>query len=437
MKQNKFKKNYKHIKDDTEITPQKPNKKPIFERRSKKLKTLNNQNVDKILKMVKNILNKELYKESNKEAIEKCETDDTSTSQSSTQEKTNEKSLISSHSFKKLIKIDQIKSSIEEDESKNKSDDEYEKIDKKINQNRNKHLELMQEKEEEIRKKDCLNFNYNIKSIFTNKGKIKEEKETDKDKDKDKDKDNNENKEKDKEVFVLSIYKKDHENIRKLYYSQLLLKKVWKPINDSKRHNSLIIFDWDDTLLPTSFLSTRGIFEEKNELNEKDQGKINKLENSVKKLLTIALSKGDVYIITNAGDGWVEFSSEKYYPNIKELLDKIEIISAREKYAEKYPEQSSKWKIEAFLNLKKRLNDDLITNIICVGDSVFEMEAGRILASKFIHAVIKTIKFREKPKPDELNKQLNLVLNQFNSICTSSKNLTVRVERKKKQDEDE
>ena len=101
MKQNKFKKNYKHIKDDTEITPQKPNKKPIFERRSKKLKTLNNQNVDKILKMVKNILNKELYKESNKEAIEKCETDDTSTSQSSTQEKTNEKINRKAHSTQK------------------------------------------------------------------------------------------------------------------------------------------------------------------------------------------------------------------------------------------------------------------------------------------------------------------------------------------------
>ena len=78
------------------------------------------------------------------------------------------------------------------------------------------------------------------------------------------------------------------------------------------------------------------------------------------------------------------------------------------------------------------MNDELITNIICLGDSVFEMEAGRILASKFIHAVIKTIKFRENPKPEELNKQLSLVINQFTSIYTSSKNLTVRVEKKKK-----
>ena len=428
MKENKFKINCKQFsKDDTDISWPKLNNKIIFERRNKKSKTLINQNVDKLINKLKNKFSKEVKIEGIQK-IQKNGKDDTSSIPN--QEKKNsskEKSLYSSHSSQKLIK-----SSIE-DETKNKSDDEYEKIDQKINQNRIKHLELMQEKEEEIIKKENINFNYNIKSIFNNIGNIKAEKETEKETDKDKD--TNENKE--KEVFVLSIYKKGQENIRKLYYSQLLLKKVWKPINDSKRHNSLIIFDWDDTLLPTSFLATRGIFEDKNELSEKEQGKINKLENSVKKLLEMALSKGDVYIITNAGDGWVEFSSEKYYPNIKELLDKIEVISAREKYAEKYPEQSNKWKIETFLNLKKRLNDDLITNIICVGDSAFEMEAGRNLASKFIHAVIKTIKFREKPKPDELNKQLNLVINQFNSICSSSKNLTVRVEKKRKKEEDE
>ena len=118
-----------------------------------------------------------------------------------------------------------------------------------------------------------------------------------------------------------------------------------------------------------------------------------------------------------------------------DILGKIEVISAREVYEKKFPEDSKRWKVESFLNLKKRLNDELITNIICLGDSIFEMEAGRILASRFIHAVIKTIKFREKPKPEELNKQLNLVLNQFDSIFTSSKNLTVRVEKKRKKDD--
>ena len=360
-------------------------------------------------------------------------------------EETSEK--ISSHSSNNLIKIDGIKS-FSEEENMNKSDDEFEKLQKKI-KNSNKNLkghsdeeeeegegeekekesnkeEEINKKEEEINKKDNINFDKNIKAIFNNIGKINIQK-PEKEKEIDKDKENNE--------YELKIYKKDEQSIRKLYYSQLLLKKVWKPINDSKRHNSLIIFDWDDTLLPTSYLVPRGIFEDDIELSEKEKAKIKKLENSVQKLLSIAITKGDVFIITNAGDGWVNFSAEKYYPNILDILKKIEIISARELYENKYKDDSKKWKIETFLNLKKRVNDDLITNIICLGDSVFEMEAGRILASKFIHAVIKTIKFREKPKPEELNKQLNLVLHQFESIYTSSKNLTVRVERKKKREE--
>ena len=57
-----------------------------------------------------------------------------------------------------------------------------------------------------------------------------------------------------------------------------------------------------------------------------------------------------------------------------------------------------------------------------------------ILASKFSEAFIKTIKFREAPKLDELLKQLKLVYAQFGSIYSSIKNLTIRVERKKKEE---
>ena len=425
---------FKHFpKEDYDgISIQKLHIKTKNERKKKKPKSLPKRNVDKIINIIKNLNSKEINKENN-ETKERNHTNE-STGQSQNEEKeqndTEEsRTLFSSHSSTKLIKVEEIKDS-SDDESKIKSDDECGTIDKKKTR-KQKFEELKEKEEEEINKKDNINFNNNIKKIFNNIGNINIHKF---EKDIDKGEDNKDNKNKEKDDLVLNIYKKE-EKIRKLYYSQLLLKKVWKPLNDSKRHNSLIIFDWDDTLLPTSFLAPRGIFDDESELNEKDQAKINILEDSVQKLLTLAITKGDVYIITNAGDGWVDFSAKKYYPNILELLNKITVISAREVYEDKYPEDSKKWKIESFLNLKKKLNDSLITNIICLGDSIFEMEAGRILASKFIHAVIKTIKFREKPKPEELNKQLNLVLNQFNSIFNSSKNLTVRVEKKKKKNE--
>ena len=220
--------------------------------------------------------------------------------------------------------------------------------------------------------------------------------------------------------------------IRSSYIATLILKKVWIPTSKTKTHNSLIIFDWDDTLLCTTFLTPKGYFDEDIQLNDKDKEKVQKLEISVLNLLEISVAKGDVYIITNAGPGWVEFSAEKFYPNLRKVLKKIKIISARGFYEKEYPNNSREWKIQTFLNLQKDLNTQLVTNIICCGDSVFEMEAGKILASKFKQAYIKTIKFRESPKPEELNKQLRLVIDQFNGIYSAVKNLTIRVEKKKK-----
>ena len=353
-------------------------------------------------------------KSTKSESFEKDSIDDTehsSKSQINNEESKKPIKKVLSLSCNNLLKIDNIESPIEEPK-RNISDDESEKMNRELNKPNKIYLEKL--------KKNNIDFSNNMKNIFNNIGNITRFKS---------DKNIDENKE--ESEFSLKCYIKS-ENIRKVYYSKLLLNRVWIPLNDSQRHNNLIIFDWDDTLLPTSFLLYKNKIELDNKLSEKDQAKIIKLEQSVKNLLTLSLSKGDVYIITNAGEGWVEESAKTYYPNIKEILEQIEVISARKDFETKFPENSKLWKINAFLDLKKRLNDTLITNIICLGDSIFEMEAGKILAANFIHAVIKTIKFKENPKPEELNKQLNLVLNQFNSIFNSSKNLTVRVEKKKK-----
>ena len=385
-----------------------------FIKLEKKQKKYNSFNIKRKISI--EYFSEEMIKEDSKnESNDKDSIDDTdhsSKSQKNNDDLKKPKKRNTSHSSNSLLNMGEIEGPIEEIQRNNISDDESEKINMEINKSNKKFFENL--------KKNNIDFSNNMKNIFNNIGNItpfKNEKVSE------------ENKE--ENDFLLKCYIKS-ENIRKVYYSKLLLNRVWKPLNDSQRHNHLIIFDWDDTLLPTSFLIYKNVIGNENKLNEKDQIKINKLEQLVSNLLTLSLSKGDVYIITNSGEGWVEESTKKFYPNIKDILDKIEIISARKDYEKKYPNDTKLWKIGAFLNLKNRLNEDLITNILCIGDSVFEMDAGKILAANFIHAVIKTIKFKESPKPEELNKQINLVLNQFNSIFNSSKNLTVRVEKKKK-----
>lgn len=231
--------------------------------------------------------------------------------------------------------------------------------------------------------------------------------------------------------YKLNFYRVKHsENLRKNYIAKLIYKQIWQPSKKEKTHNSLILFDWDDTLLCTSFLTPNGVYREDLKLSDRDLEKLAKLEFSVLRLLTLAVEKGDVYIITNAAPGWVEYSAEKYYPSLKAIIKKINIVSARGEHEKEYPGDSRMWKIQAFLNMQKNFDSNLITNIICLGDSFIEMEAAQILAGKFSKAFIKSVKFRESPKPEELNKQLTLVADQFLSIYSAIKNLTIRVERK-------
>lgn len=66
---------------------------------------------------------------------------------------------------------------------------------------------------------------------------------------------------------------------------------------------------------------------------------------------------------------------------------------------------------------------------------MFEIEAAHVLGSKFTNSFIKTVKFRTTPSPNELIKQLNLVLVQLEYIMNTPKNLTVRLMKQKNQNE--
>mmetsp|Transcript_25533 Transcript_25533/g.28371 ORF Transcript_25533/g.28371 Transcript_25533/m.28371 type:complete len:88 (+) Transcript_25533:579-842(+) len=86
--------------------------------------------------------------------------------------------------------------------------------------------------------------------------------------------------------------------------------------------------------------------------------------------------------------------------------------------------------MKAFLKTQENMERGAITNLIALGDSQFEMDAVKHLGTKFPRALIKTVKFREIPTPDELVKQINLVMMKLDQILTSAKNLTIRLERK-------
>ena len=69
----------------------------------------------------------------------------------------------------------------------------------------------------------------------------------------------------------------------------------------------------------------------------------------------------------------------------------------------------------------------MITNLICVGDSNIEMDAAHTLGKEFSQSIVKTIKFRENPKPEELIKQQDLVTSKLKEIYDNPKNLTIKL----------
>lgn len=148
-------------------------------------------------------------------------------------------------------------------------------------------------------------------------------------------------------------------------------------------------------------------------------------------MLTSSVKHGKTYIVTNAAEGWVQFSSQKYMPLVHKALKNVEVISARSHFEHLFPGDSYEWKIQAFSNIQKELEKEVITNIIACGDSKIEMEAARHIAKLFENSFIKTVKFKETPTPEELIKQLNLVIQKLDHICSAPRNLTIRLERKK------
>jgi hypothetical protein len=270
--------------------------------------------------------------------------------------------------------------------------------------------------EEEVKSdKNCLNKNDNLESIFKNPNNsafFQNKKEIN--------------------LFLEGEYflnVNEKENIRKSYYSKLIYKKIWIPGSKSKTHNSLFIYDWDDTFLPTSYLIREDMVD-KIELSDELKYLFFILEEIIINILNLSINKGKVYIITNSSKSWFYFSSGKYFPNLDTILNRIKIISARDEYEDLYPGDTKMWKQKAFLHLKNEINDNLPSNIICFGDSSNELEAGKIFASHLSDSFIKTVKFKEKPEVEDLIKQLNLIADKFDFIYSKAKNLSIKVEQK-------
>jgi len=228
---------------------------------------------------------------------------------------------------------------------------------------------------------------------------------------------------------------KGQDDFRISFLRKLSYEKVWvPPIQRPPKSQTVIIFDWDDTLLCTSYLvqnDAAGRHDVSGRpLPPAIQEQLRCIEKRAKEILELSLRLGQTYIITNAMQGWVEYSAAKYVPGLLSVLQRVPVISARSKYESRYPRDVSMWKINAFRDLQRELDLPVVTNLISVGDSNYEMDATQVMGKEFSEALVKTIKLRDNPSPEELLKQLDLVAQNFERIVTNARNLKIGLERK-------
>jgi len=190
-----------------------------------------------------------------------------------------------------------------------------------------------------------------------------------------------------------------------------------EPTKRNAEQDTLIAFDWDDTLLCSSFLSSRGLRLDSDPARVKElESQLTELSHSIIAVLSLALQYGPVTVVTNAETGWVQLSCQKFIPLVMPMLNKLTIISARSTYEPMFPGSPLKWKYYCFQERISSLqapNSKREKNVLSFGDSHVEREAVRACTRGMERTRTKSVKFAERPSMEQLRRQIELVTNCF------------------------
>jgi len=187
-------------------------------------------------------------------------------------------------------------------------------------------------------------------------------------------------------------------------------------VDQAWNDNTVLVFDWDDTLLCSTAV--------RNQQWEVEQ--MMELEIAIETILRTAMSLGETLIVTNGNATWVQDSAQRWLPGLIPILSQLRIVSARALYEDRFPGDPFMWKHAAFEHLLTRERHypaDPGLNLVALGDQFPEIDAarhiGRMIGGS---SLVKTIKFREAPSVDEVVGQLSRVEQVLSTIVKDTEN---------------
>lgn len=195
------------------------------------------------------------------------------------------------------------------------------------------------------------------------------------------------------------------------------------------RNRTLIILDWDDTLFPTTWITTNEINLKNNIDTEKYKLYFSQVDLDLNNLLLKLIQCGTVIIVTNALISWIRLSIT-ILPRISKTLEKIKVISARGDYQSKSANPMD-WKKLAFESIIQTMGKK-INNIVSVGDAEYEYNA---LISLFdpnpkSYKLLKSVKFIKYPTKEVLIDQIRVLERASIKIATAKTHLDIKMNQK-------
>lgn len=196
------------------------------------------------------------------------------------------------------------------------------------------------------------------------------------------------------------------------------------------KDRTLIVFDWDDTIMCTSFMIRENITVTGDAVHvHKFWPDLDRLSKTVIDLINDAHNHGEVVIITAAEEGWVQLSAQKFMPELVPVIKNLRVISARTAYEKKFPGDPYKWKYGSMKDLvdSKKYPMYSRTNLVSFGDSLAERQCTIDIAKITLGMHSKTVKFSEKSTIQELTRQLDLIRSSLKYIVEFDSSLDLQL----------
>jgi hypothetical protein len=193
---------------------------------------------------------------------------------------------------------------------------------------------------------------------------------------------------------------------------------------------TLTIFDWDDTLFPTSWMQQQDLLsKDMAQLSSEQKAQLERLAACASLTLESAIRFGKVVVITNAEQGWLETTCKKFMPSLVGLMKTLDIVSARSTY-QCQTAIASEWKRLAFADEVDLLKSTVCAeqySIVSVGDSVHELQALLSVTQATQQCWGKSMKLLDTPRIEQLIEQHELLAMSFADVVDHQGDLDVEI----------